>query len=41
LVARLHPGLRLQGKLDVADVVQDTLTAACASLDLFRAAIAG
>jgi RNA polymerase sigma-70 factor (ECF subfamily) len=36
LVARLHLGHRLQGKLDVSDVVQDTLTAACAALDQFR-----
>jgi RNA polymerase sigma-70 factor (ECF subfamily) len=36
LVARLHLGHRLQGKLDVSDVVQDTLTAACASLEQFR-----
>jgi RNA polymerase sigma-70 factor (ECF subfamily) len=36
LVARLHLGRRLQGKLDVSDVVQDTLTAACGSLDQFQ-----
>src|SRR5260370_12401143 len=36
LVARTLLGHRLQGKLDVADVVQDTLTAACATLDQFR-----
>jgi RNA polymerase sigma-70 factor (ECF subfamily) len=36
LVARLHLGQRLRGKLDVADVVQDTLAAACASLDQFQ-----
>jgi RNA polymerase sigma-70 factor (ECF subfamily) len=36
LVARLHLGQRLRGKLDVADVVQDTLATACASLDQFR-----
>jgi RNA polymerase sigma-70 factor (ECF subfamily) len=36
LVARLYLGRRLQAKLDVSDVVQDTLTAACGSLDQFR-----
>jgi RNA polymerase sigma-70 factor (ECF subfamily) len=35
LLGRLHLGRRLQGKLDVADLVQETLAEACQSLDQF------